>query len=202
MIKGVKIGFIFSPLLSLIPSILSPNPGIAQYAYTAPYLPGENIGSIKESSFSITTGEMSCSSGGGTPPSLFLGGMLGNGNAKNRTYNDPYFEGVPSSISIGQNDDFVTGLVGLTIPLGSRSNKDTDCEELLTIVELGGFLKMMESMRALNILDEVNAKAMIYTYLESTGKKLGLDLRAALVDPENISDNYSLKNYIMNKRKQ
>ena len=199
MLKAVKIGFFVGPLLSLMPSILAPNPGIAQYGYSAPNLTGENIGSITESSFSITTGEMSCSSGGGTPPSFFIGGMLGNGNARNRTFNDPYFEDTPSSISIGQNDDFATGLVGLTIPLGSRSNKDSDCEELLAIVELGGFLKMIETMKNLELLDEIHSKAMIYTYLEDTGRKLGMDLRAALIDPEKDFDNYQIKNFLWKK---
>jgi len=170
--------------------ILAPNQVRAQYSYTSPTgiaYPS----SITDSTFSITTGSMSCSSGGGTPPSLFLGGILGNGNVNNRTITDAsqYESEIPYSTS----DDFLTGIVGLTIPLGNTANKNTNCEELLAIVEAEGFLTMMKSMQDLKLLDEASAKALIYTYMRTTGKKLGLDLKAALVDPELVNKEAKLR---------
>ena len=61
--------------------------------------------------FSADEDELSCSAGGGSTPSMWVGTMGGNGNT---SVND--FDGTEKA------DDFFTGGVGFNIPLGGNSN--------------------------------------------------------------------------------
>ena len=146
----------------------------AQSAYGIPYADlsqPENT----DSNFEIHTGELSCSSGSGSVPSVYIGGMTGSSDLLNKTY-DNYND--------RQDDDYLSAGIGFNIPLGSKTNKDVNCSELLAIIEAKAFIKMVKDMEELNVLDEKKTFTMITRYMRSTGDKLGIDLEAVLVLPE------------------
>ena len=131
----------------------------ADYSFSAP---NSSWGqSTSESSFSVNTDSMTCSSGGGTAPSLWVG-MQGG-------------DGTESTTSSTTNDEVLSGGIAVNIPLGSGSNKGADCTELLAIMEAEEFLSMMKSLQDLNALDPNKAALIVRTYMNKTGEKLGID---------------------------
>ena len=64
--------------------------------------------------------------------------------------------------------------------MGSPSNKHANCEKVLAVVEAEEFLKMVATLDELEILDIDKKRAIVINFLESTSKKLGVDLVSAL----------------------
>lgn len=169
---------VFSLGIVLFPCLKPVN---AQSSYG---IPNTNLSQPQnnDSSFSINTGEISCSSGNGSVPSIYVGGMAGASDMDSR-----------ASIDEKQNDDYLSAAVGFNIPLGSKTNKDVNCSELLAIIEAKAFIKMVTNMQELNVLDETKTFTMITRYMTLTGDKLGLDLEAMLVLPEEYQRRRLLK---------
>jgi hypothetical protein len=141
-----------------------------QFYYSSPshqFSPSSN-----EGSFSVHADSMSCSSGGGTTPSLFAGvhsGQDGYGVDKHRFEDDANTSG-----------DFVSGLVGFNIPLGSPGNKGTNCEALLAVVEADEFLKMLQKIKDLGIVDDHKIEKALFSFLDKRSQHLGEDIVDAL----------------------
>ena len=112
--------------------------------------------------------DVSCSSGGGSTPSMWVGTMAGNGNTDANDYD-----------GTDKSDDFFTGGVGFNIPLGSKKNYN-NCDRVLAIVEAEKFIKMVGSLKDLGVMDEAKAKTVVNKYLVSTENKLGIDITSSL----------------------
>ena len=108
--------------------------------------------------------EVSCSAGGGSTPSMWVGTMTGNGNTDANDYD-----------GTDKSDDFFAGGVGFNIPLGSKKNYD-NCDRVLAIVEAEKFIKMVGSLQDLGVYNEDKVKDVINKYLVNTENKLGIDL--------------------------
>ena len=157
-VKSIKKFFIslvaFSAFIPFISSRAK-----ADYSFSAP---NSSWGqSTSESSFSVNTDSMTCSSGGGTAPSLWIG-MQGG-------------DGTESTTSSTTTDEVLNGGIAFNIPLGSGSNKGANCSELLAIMEAEEFLSMMKSLQDLNAINSTNAAMLVRTYMTKTGQKLGID---------------------------
>lgn len=113
--------------------------------------------------FSSDENELSCSAGGGSTPSMWLGTMGGNGNTSVNDFDGTY-----------KADDFITGGVGFNIPLGGKSNYN-NCDRILAIVETERFLKMIKELKSLEVYDEDQIKTAISNYLSTVEKKLGTE---------------------------
>lgn len=166
-----KLPFRFIVFAAVAASVFLPRHSYAQSAYGIPIPNVNQPEEVMESTFSIQTGEMSCSSGGGTPPSLYLGVQSGMSDL------DSFYES-----NIDQRDDFLSGGVGLTIPLSSPSNKSANCETVLSIIEAHAFLDMMERMNKLGVLDKERALAMTVQYMRIVGDELGIDLEESFLN--------------------
>ena len=113
--------------------------------------------------FSADEDELSCSAGGGSTPSMWVGTMGGNGNTSANDY-----DGTEKA------DDFFTGGVGFNIPLGGNSNYK-NCDKILAIVETERFLKMIKELKSLEVYDENQIKTAISKYFSTVEKKLGTE---------------------------
>ena len=111
--------------------------------------------------------EVSCSAGGGSTPSMWVGTMTGNGNTDANDYD-----------GTDKSDDFFAGGVGFNIPLGSKKNYD-NCDRVLAIVEAEKFIKMVGSLQDLGVYNEEKVKEVVNKYLLSTENKLGIDLTSS-----------------------
>ncbi len=111
--------------------------------------------------------EVSCSAGGGSTPSMWVGTMTGNGNTDANDYD-----------GTDKSDDFFAGGVGFNIPLGSKKNYD-NCNRVLAIVEAEKFIKMVGSLQDLGVYNEEKVKEVVNKYLVSTENKLGIDLTSS-----------------------
>ena len=111
--------------------------------------------------------EVSCSAGGGSTPSMWVGTMTGNGNTDANDYD-----------GTDKSDDFFAGGVGFNIPLGSKKNYD-NCDRVLAIVEAEKFIKMVGSLQDLGVYNEDKVKEVVNKYLLSTENKLGIDLTSS-----------------------
>ena len=164
--------FLLATCLTTISLITGLQVRSEQYYYGSPateFAPGTT-----DSSFSIHADSMSCSSGGGSSPSVYVGAHAGDDAYK---FTDPFERGTNPSRT---NGDFLSGTIGLNIPLGSPSNKHANCEKVLAVVEAEEFLKMVATLDELEILDIEKKRAIVINFLESTSKKLGVDLVSAL----------------------
>ena len=111
--------------------------------------------------------EVSCSAGGGSTPSMWVGTMTGNGNTDANDYD-----------GTDKSDDFFAGGVGFNIPLGSKKNYN-NCDRVLAIVEAEKFIKMVESLQDLGVYNEEKTKEVVNKYLVNTENKLGIDLTSS-----------------------
>ncbi len=118
--------------------------------------------------FSADEDELSCSAGGGSTPSMWVGTMTGKGNTSANDYD-----------GTDKTDDFITGGFGFNIPLGGKSNYN-NCYRILAIVETERFLKMMKELKTFQVYDENQIKAAISSYFSSVQKKLGADFVSTL----------------------
>ena len=117
--------------------------------------------------FSADEDELSCSAGGGSTPSMWVGTMTGNGNTDANDYD-----------GTDKSDDFFAGGVGFNIPLGSKKNYN-NCDRVLAIVEADKFIKMVGSLQDLGVYNEEKVKDVVNKYLVSTENKLGIDLTSS-----------------------
>ena len=153
-ISGVGFGFI------------APNVALADYSFDGP---STSWGSdTTESSFSINKDSMSCSSGGGSTPSLWVGAQSGNSDI------------VGGDLTDKQADDFVSAGIGFTIPLGSPGNKGANCKDVMAILEAEEFLKMIETLQAMDLMDEVKTKLLVVKFMKKIGDHLDVDLVSAM----------------------
>ena len=122
-----------------------------------------------DSVFELTASddEVSCSSGGGSTPSMWVGSMTGNGGTSVNDYD-----------GTDKTDDFFTGGVGFNIPLGRKANYN-NCDRVLAIVEAEKFIKMVGSLQDLGVYNEEKVKDVVNKYLVSTENKLGIDLTSS-----------------------
>ena len=111
--------------------------------------------------------DVSCSAGGGSTPSMWVGTMTGTGNTDANDYD-----------GTDKSDDFFTGGVGFNIPLGSRKNYN-NCDRVLAIVEAEKFIKMVGSLKDLGVINDEKVKAVVNKYLVNAENKLGIDLTSS-----------------------
>ena len=123
-----------------------------------------------DSVFELTASddEVSCSSGGGSTPSMWVGTMTGNGGTSVNDYD-----------GTDKTDDFFTGGVGFNIPLGRKANYN-NCDRVLAIVEAEKFIKMISSLQDLGVIGEEKLKEVVNNYLVTTENKLGIDLLTSI----------------------
>jgi len=123
-----------------------------------------------DSVFELTASddEVSCSSGGGSTPSMWVGTMTGNGGTSVNDYD-----------GTDKTDDFFTGGVGFNIPLGRKANYN-NCDRVLAIVEAEKFIKMISSLQDLGVIGEEKLKEVVNNYLVTTENKLGIDLLSSI----------------------
>ena len=84
--------------------LLSVQPAKADYSYDTPL---SSPADSTDSTFSIDSNDTSCSSGGGSTPSLWVGASNGNGRTSVNDYD-----------GTRKDDSFFTGTIGINIPLG------------------------------------------------------------------------------------
>tara|TARA_B100001057_G_scaffold435702_1_gene466220 strand:+ start:211 stop:768 length:558 start_codon:yes stop_codon:yes gene_type:complete len=168
--------FCFS-FLSALFSITPNQKALADYSFSAP---SSSYGqSTSDGSFEVYNDSMHCSSGGGTPPSLWVGAQNGNGKTNQ----------VGTSIT---EDDVFSGGIAFNIPLGSPGNKGASCKKLLAILEAEEFLTMIKSLADLNILDSTKTSALIQTYFKNAGESIGVDITSSLKNEINLTSDTSL----------
>ncbi len=146
--------------------IVAPNVALADYSFDGP---STSWGSdTTESSFSINKDSMSCSSGGGSTPSLWVGAQSGNSDI------------VGGDLMEKQADDFISAGVGFTIPLGSPGNKGAHCKDVMAILEAEEFLNMVGTLQEMGVITEDKGKTLIVEFMKKIGKVLEVDLASAI----------------------
>tara|TARA_B100000989_G_C19505128_1_gene456124 strand:+ start:411 stop:947 length:537 start_codon:yes stop_codon:yes gene_type:complete len=158
--KNILRNLILSLFLGLIPTNV-----LADYSFSGP---GNFSTDSTDSSFSINKDSMSCSSGGGSAPSMWVGVQGGNSDI------------IGGDLSEDQADDFLQAGLGFTIPLGSPGNKGANCKEVMAILEAEEFIKMLLLLSDTGVMDTEKTKNLLVNYLEATGKKIGVDLKSAM----------------------
>ena len=184
----------------------------AQYSYGSPSLQGSAIPQATQSTFSVQADGISCSTGGGTAPSFFVGGLGGSDTLNNRAISDPTTYGPNSDYYVigntpnSSNNGFLAAGAGFNIPLGNPSNTNVNCQAILALVESNNFLKVMKSLKDLGALDDAKAANVIAEFLQVTGKRLNVDLTTALrpdltMDPSKVSPTRSASEAPVNKKR-
>ncbi len=185
----------------------------AQYAYGSPSLEGlPIIPQATQSTFSVQADGISCSTGGGTAPSFFIGGLSGKDALNNRVISDPTTYGTNSSNYVigntpnNSSSGFLSAGAGFNIPLGNPSNTNVNCQAILALVESNNFLKVMKSLKELGALDDAKALSVITEFLKVTGKRLNVDLTSAVrpdltMDPSKVSPARSASEAPVNKKR-
>ena len=144
---------------------LTPTNLLADYSFSGP---GNFSTDSTDSSFSINKDSMSCSSGGGSAPSMWVGVQGGNSD----------IEG--GDLTANQADDFLQAGLGFTIPLGSPGNKGANCNEVMAILEAEEFIKMIQLLSSTGAMDPEKTKNLLVNFMDVIGKKLGVDIKSAM----------------------
>ena len=144
---------------------LTPINVLADYSFSGP---GNFSTDSTDSSFSINKDSMSCSSGGGSAPSMWVGVQGGNSD----------IEG--GDLTADQADDFLQAGLGFTIPLGSPGNKGANCNEVMAILEAEEFIKMIQLLSSTGAMDPEKTKNLLVNFMDVIGKKLGVDIKSAM----------------------
>lgn len=152
-------------VLSLLAIMLLSTKASADYSFETPevLLPDTTDGT-----FSIETEDTSCSSGGGSTPNFTIGVSHGNGNM---SVND--YDGSPKS------NDYLAGIAAITVPLGAK-NSGNMCRKYLTLVEIKEMLRIIKSLKDLELIDEEVSKRQISLYLEKINKNTDIDFHKML----------------------
>ena len=144
---------------------LTPTNVLADYSFSGP---GNFSTDSTDSSFSINKDSMSCSSGGGSAPSMWVGVQGGNSDI------------IGGDLTEAQADDFLQAGLGFTIPLGSPGNKGANCNEVMAILEAEEFIKMIQLLSESGVMDPEKTKNLLVNFMDATGKKLGVDIKSAM----------------------
>ena len=157
---------------------LTPTSLLADYSFTGP---GNFATDSTDSSFSINKDSMSCSSGGGSAPSMWVGIQGGNSD----------IEG--GDLTANQADDFLQAGLGFTIPLGSPGNKGANCNEVMAILEAEEFIKMIQLLSSTGAMDPEKTNKLLVDFMDVIGKKLGVDIKSAMksdftINTENLEN--------------
>ncbi len=158
--KNIFKNFFLSLILGLIPTNV-----LADYSFVGP---GNFSTNSTDSSFTINKDSMSCSSGGGSAPSMWVGVQGGNSDI------------VGGDLTKDQADDFIQAGLGFTIPLGSPGNKGANCNEVMAILEAEEFIKMIQLLSDTGAMDPEKTKDLLVNFMEVIGKKLGVDIKSAM----------------------
>ena len=141
--------------------LLSVQPAKADYSFDTPL---SSPADSTDSTFSIDSNDTSCSSGGGSTPSLWVGASNGNGRTSANDYNG------------GRKDDsFFTGTIGINIPLGAK-HSNNECKKLLALVEAKELLNVIESLKSLGLLNEEKARTKIKESFARLSRSANVDL--------------------------
>ena len=149
-----------SLILGLIPTNV-----LADYSFRGP---GNFSTDSTDSSFSINKDSMSCSSGGGSAPSMWVGVQGGNSDI------------VGGDLTKDQADDFLQAGLGFTIPLGSPGNKGANCNDVMAILEAEEFIKMIQLLSETGAMDPEKTRDLLVNFMDVIGKKLGVDIKSAM----------------------
>ena len=149
-----------SLILGLIPTNV-----LADYSFSGP---GSFSTDSTDSSFSINKDSMSCSSGGGSAPSMWVGVQGGNSDI------------IGGDLTKDQADDFLQAGLGFTIPLGSPGNKGANCNEVMAILEAEEFIKMIQLLSSTGAMDREKTNKLLVDFMDVIGKKLGVDIKSAM----------------------
>ena len=161
MLKNkIKIFFIVSIIFAFLPQKSS-----ADYSYSVEEIPN-SFPSSNSSNFSITKDSATCSSGGGSVPSLWLGAQTGNGDING------------GALTKDETNDFLTGGVGFVIPLGRKYI--SNCKNLLTMLELQELLSTIDALNDMGVIDQSKISILIQNYMKKVSKDLGVDLYSAI----------------------
>ena len=144
---------------------LTPTNVLADYSFSGP---GNFSTDSTDSSFSINKDSMSCSSGGGSAPSMWVGVQGGNSDI------------VGGDLTKDQADDFLQAGLGFTIPLGSPGNKGANCNEVMAILEAEEFIKMVQLLSKTGVMEPEKTKKLLVNFMDVIGKKLGVDIKSAM----------------------
>ena len=144
---------------------LTPTNVLADYSFSGP---GNFSTDSTDSSFSINKDSMSCSSGGGSAPSMWVGVQGGNSDI------------VGGDLTKDQADDFLQAGLGFTIPLGSPGNKGANCNEVMAILEAEEFIKMIQLLSSTGAMDPEKTNKLLVDFMDVIGKKLGVDIKSAM----------------------
>ncbi len=132
------------------------------------HMPGNFATESTDSSFSINKDSMSCSSGGGSAPSMWVGVQGGNSDI------------IGGNLTKDQADDFLAAGLGFTVPLGSPGNKGANCNEVMAILEAEEFIKMIQLLSDTGAMDPEKTKDLLVNFMDVIGKKLGVDIKSAM----------------------
>ena len=158
--KNIFRNLFLSLILGLIPTNV-----LADYNFSGP---GNFSTDSTDSSFSINKDSMSCSSGGGSAPSMWVGVQGGNSDI------------VGGDLTKDQADDFLQAGLGFTIPLGSPGNKGANCNEVMAILEAEEFIKMVRLLSESGVMEPEKTKNLLVNFMDVIGKKLGVDIKSAM----------------------
>ena len=158
--KNIFRNLFLSLILGLIPTNV-----LADYSFSGP---GNFSTDSTDSSFSINKDSMSCSSGGGSAPSMWVGVQGGTSDI------------VGGDLTKDQADDFLQAGLGFTIPLGSPGNKGANCNEVMAILEAEEFIRMIKLLSETGAMDPEKTKNLLVNFMDVIGKKLGVDIKSAM----------------------
>ena len=153
-------------LLAGILLTISPQKSYADYAYSVEEIFPDSFPSSNSSTFSITKDSATCSSGGGSVPSLWLGAQTGNGDING------------GDLTKDETNDFLTGGVGFVIPLGRKYS--SNCKNILSMLELQELLLTIDSLNEMGVIDQSKIATVIQNYMKKISKDLGVDLYSAI----------------------
>ena len=157
----IKIFFIASILFTLLPQ-----KSYADYSYSVEEIIPNSFPSSNSSTFSITKDSATCSSGGGSVPSLWIGAQTGNGDING------------GDLTKDETNDFLTGGVGFVIPLGRKYS--SNCKNLLTMLELQELLITIDSLNEMGVIDQSKIATVIQNYMKKVSNDIGVDLYSAI----------------------
>ena len=162
----VLIGF-FALTLNCLSSFLYPSKAEAQYAYSSPSLDAFSLPLSTQPTFSIQADGVSCNSGGGSAPSLFLG-VVGGTDRLNTAATD-----------ITGNDNnagnkFGSALAGFNIPLTSPSTKNVDCQTILGLIEGKNYLAILKSLKDMGAIDDKTLRLKLDEFMKAASHRLSV----------------------------
>ena len=138
----------------------------ADYEYSVDEIQPESFPGSNSSSFSITKDSATCSTGGGSVPSLWVGAQSGKGDIQG------------GSLTTKESNDFAFGGVGVVIPLGQKLT--TNCQNLLSILEFQEFLTTIDTLNNMGVVDQSKIATVIKNYVKKVSIELGVDLNSAI----------------------